>query len=416
MSDGRPAPVRRAPPAPWLALCAAVCLWVAPATSRAADLIVLPPGEAPAAWQGTLQLVGLSLGARDRAPGGEDRVIRVERTDAGWMLRAQNAAGTVRTARIAAPSTPSDREEVAFLAAALVRDLGVGSARPPPVIRLPPPPVVDARIAVSEAPPVFATPATPASPAGTAEPVDPDVASVAYAPSDLGPRSLPESAASSTATTSATWTSPVRPGAVPPLRVDVPDVLDIEPDRSTELRRQRRGPGVVTPPLTASTTLSFRIGTNPAVTQSLGWEPAKLGDRASLGIALSYTAPHQLQLGLQRTLFAYGALGSVDYALGRFTRCAAFGGASWRMFRQQRTPIREGLTPVVGASAAIRALGAGRWTWWAVAGATLDLGVTRFVLEDGTQQDLVPVDLSVAMKVRFSGARDPSGPDPTSTR
>ncbi|MEQ1503994.1 MAG: hypothetical protein ABMB14_17260, partial [Myxococcota bacterium] len=91
--------------------------------SFAADRVELPPSEAPERWATALSLAGLELvsaqsGGRPTADGAW---IRVEITSAGWALRAETADGAVRTARIAVPTTPSDREDVAYLARGLVQ-------------------------------------------------------------------------------------------------------------------------------------------------------------------------------------------------------------------------------------------------------------------------------------------------------
>ncbi len=97
--------------------------------------IQLPPSEAPAAWRDALELAGLEWGG----PGAR-LAVRVEGRQ--WVIEALAADGSVRSLQVAPPSTPGDREAIAFLARGLARELrlerdprelwALGAPPPPP--------------------------------------------------------------------------------------------------------------------------------------------------------------------------------------------------------------------------------------------------------------------------------------------
>ena len=77
---------------------------------------------------------------------------------------------------------------------------------------------------------------------------------------------------------------------------------------------------------------------------------------------------------------------------------------SYRFFRQQRTPVATGLTPVVGAELGLVAARFGRWSLAVENRGTVDLTPTRFVLEDQSVHRLSPLGLQTGLVVRFAGS------------
>lgn len=153
----------------------------------AAPTLALPPGEVVAEWEQALDAAGLKPGV-----GG----VRVE-TGAVWRLRYA-APGGERTATVVAPKTEEGREQVAILAASLMRGgsgtraagtppptstplpAAVPSPAPkPPVVRPPPTfrAVVPVAAVVASVPPpppelVAATPPAPVAPIAAPIPVE----------------------------------------------------------------------------------------------------------------------------------------------------------------------------------------------------------------------------------------------------
>src|SRR5689334_16295438 len=103
----------------------------ASAPALAGDRLALPDGERAADWQAPLAVAGLELARSDLRVTGSDKLIRIERAASGWVLRATDAVGTTRTARVPTPQTDADREEVAHLAVALARDLARTAVQAP---------------------------------------------------------------------------------------------------------------------------------------------------------------------------------------------------------------------------------------------------------------------------------------------
>jgi len=106
-------------------LCRLVCLFVASVwvgSAWAGPTIQLPDGEDLAVWGGALGLAGLVSGD-ERAP------LRLERTDEAWRIVAVAQDGRVRRVQVDVPQTGADREAVAFLARALLREVLQSSRR-----------------------------------------------------------------------------------------------------------------------------------------------------------------------------------------------------------------------------------------------------------------------------------------------
>lgn len=112
------------------------------ALALAASSLALPKGEDPAGWASALGLGDFTLGGAD---------ARVTLLDLGnhWEIRVTDGQGGVRTATVAPPRSPRDREDVVLLASSLLRPLTprdpwrVTPPPPPPVV--PPLPPLDLR-------------------------------------------------------------------------------------------------------------------------------------------------------------------------------------------------------------------------------------------------------------------------------
>ncbi len=82
----------------------------------AATPVLLPTDEAAETWVNALTMAGLRIG-----PPGDGPWVIIANTPATWVLVVRGRDGTVRRSELAPPTTPQQREELAFVAASLVR-------------------------------------------------------------------------------------------------------------------------------------------------------------------------------------------------------------------------------------------------------------------------------------------------------
>lgn len=147
--------------------------------------LVLPPTESEEEWRVPLALAGLE-------PGG-DVVVWFVPVARGWEIRVVDAGGAQRLAEVAVPYDAGTREDVAFLAASLVSDLGT---RPREVASAPLPASPARAAPQRRAPPPKAVPPPPPAPLAVAPDAPPAPAPVveAAAPPPVAPAPPPETA------------------------------------------------------------------------------------------------------------------------------------------------------------------------------------------------------------------------------
>ena len=269
------------------------------APARAEVFLVLPAGQAPASWGTPASVAGLTVAGGPRAAVGDDAVIRVEPNGAGWILRATNEAGVVRTARVAAPTTPADREEVAHLAAALARDLARPMVdRPTPAgstartTVIPPPPPSGSRRGAPPPPLVARATTPPPAPVRVdtvrVDTVRVDTVRASPIPAAAPPAPFPPPTAveeSPVGDVVASWTDLTLVGAF-----DARPAPPVTPPPSRSPRRR-----MLSPPLAAWTGAALRPDVQPAFLQTLGWEPARIGGSA-LALTVGFGGPRELRL------------------------------------------------------------------------------------------------------------------------
>jgi hypothetical protein len=151
---------------------------VAPA--RAATPVALPPGELAANWRTALELAGLTIGT---GRPGVELIIQGER----WLVIAWDEDGVARGAELSAPRTQAEREDLARLAASLVRQgtaADVAQSRAVATMPAPvPQPAPSARVAPSAR---AIRPPAPAPPIeSVADTVDGAVGSAGPPPADV---------------------------------------------------------------------------------------------------------------------------------------------------------------------------------------------------------------------------------------
>lgn len=142
--DARP-PLRMRPK--WLGLFL-VALRTANVQAAELPVIELPPGESRDAWAETLAIAGLLAEVH-----GEGPWISVRVEGSTWRLVATDASGARREVVVNAPKIESDREDVAILAASLLRPVNMAAALSKrPAVPLPAP--IPLPVAVVPLPPV----------------------------------------------------------------------------------------------------------------------------------------------------------------------------------------------------------------------------------------------------------------------
>jgi hypothetical protein len=385
-------------------------LWSAWAGER----VTLPEGEDAALWRVPFSLTGLEVVS---ASGGEAKV-HIDATASGWVLRATGADGVVRTARIAAPQTAADREEVAFLARGLMRAIEADAAAVPgPLpVKLPPPPLppppASAAVATPEAEPPVRVPSVPA-------------------PRKIGPVEVVPEGTADVPVIALTIEVEVEVTVVPsaprfdplPLRVAEPVVSAPEPvsvgGSSRRRKDRRKGVRLGVPPVGVSSGVAVRPGSQVAALFSAGMDIARIG-RAELGWDLVFMTPRGLPLepGIPRRYHALDWQLEVMTPITSWMRVGADGGGSFRWYRQQNTPITTGnmLVPVLGAKTAFGLVPVGNWAIDLIGGVQMDLMETRLVYQGGLSENLVPVEFRAEISFRWWTKGDPFAADPTSKR
>ena len=167
-------------------------MWFLLATAAAGTplIVELPPDQPAAEWAECLALAGLVSGKRGESPW-------VEIIDGGdtWTVRAHGPGQPVRELTVAEPRVPNAREDVAILAASLLRPMT--SARPatppaptpeaPPEVPAPAPKPAATRPRPATAVVVIAAPPPPEEPPAAPEPPAEPVAPVVEAPPATSP-------------------------------------------------------------------------------------------------------------------------------------------------------------------------------------------------------------------------------------
>ncbi len=315
------------------------------ATSARAQDVQLPRGEDAADWAPALDLAGLRI-ATTGAPA-------VTLTPAGtqWVVEVVDHVGRVRTAHVVAPRTPAEREEVALVAAGLVRPVRAGSAPPPPPFTLPTPPPPPPSRAASAEPLALAEEPEEAPTVPTVVVPKPREPAPSRLPSQRpdGRADLEEDLAildAAVARARPRPSAPVRPRLVFA-------VLRPEPLRSRE-------PFFIAPPLEVGLGISARPRTQAGFAVSFGMRPLRAGF-ASGGVCLGLVTPRNLRHGPQiRTMTQVEAVADAEVDLWGVS-AGPMVGIAWHAYGQQLTLVDSVLTGLVGARGAARLLWGQSW-------------------------------------------------------
>ena len=333
--------------------------------------VVLPNHEDPDAWIVPLQLAELEVADGHSLDGPH---LIFEASGVRWTVRAEDGRGQERSVQVGAPRTPQDREDLAFLARGLLRELqrqGAPDTRPTP--GMPPPP-----------PPVAAVPAPRRRPA----------------PPKVQPWELPTSE---------------RPNHYDQCeRIDVDDA-ELQQWSLSRYRGPRRRARWAMRPWFVRTGTAVHPTHQPAFVFGLGlgmlsWN----GGQADF--AMSFVAHHNLELEFFRTLHSFDFDFTVSQRLvGPFT----FGtgvGLSHRRFRQQLQAIDAHLMFVLSPHLDVHLFTTGRFAFLLEAHARVDAGSTELIRENGASEQLYPLQIQLLISTRFLGRGDLFSDLPTSNK
>lgn len=330
------------------------------AAALAAVPVLLPAGEDPALWRKPLSLAGLE-------PGAATAGAHVELKDEGsrWRLRVLDSSGLLRETTVAEPSTAEAREDIAWLAASLLKPASASSRTLPtaPGLDLPPPPP-RVRQPTPRSPPVEA----PALVERAPEPPEP----------------IPEP-------------------PIPPFAVAVPEVEPVLPPTPAPIP-------LVRPEFAVGTGVGWRPGLAPG---SVTW--LRIGPRLADVLLVGLEAGFSTRVAIT-SLDADHAVTDGDALLGAwyvgrssFPLRAGVGiGGAYRSF-SVATFEEAGVVPLLGAELGVD-LHVGNWLRIGpTAGLRYDLRAVEVAEEGGAMQTLEPyafrAGLSVAIGTQSS---DPS--------
>ncbi len=229
--------------------------------------IELPAGEEPADWEAALELAGLSLGSSTDCPS-----VRVTAETTGWRVEVCDRSGARHAAVLPPPTNPRAREDLAWLATAMLRPVARKEHSTP---RLPPAPVV-----ALNAPPAT-PPATPPVESRPAPPVPRPPAVPAGGAANPAPAAAASSVVSAPVVTAPVAAAPVSPPAptIPPaLASPVADPVAVtDPpagiDPAVVADTSVAGP-VALPPVGASRTPAMVPDSTPPAGVDLAGRPA----------------------------------------------------------------------------------------------------------------------------------------------
>lgn len=188
--------------------CALLALVLLGTAARAATPVQLPPGEPVEPWRAPLALAGLTPGS---GRPGVEILVSGDR----WVIIAWDASGVARAAELSRPNSASAREDLAWLAASLLR----GGAAPKVAQPLPMPAPVP--LPTTPAPPPPAPAAAPPKPKALAE--EPTTAEAPPPPPPPSPAPAPAVPEPSPALSPA-LTPALSPALSPPPALDEPHV------------------------------------------------------------------------------------------------------------------------------------------------------------------------------------------------
>lgn len=241
--------------------------------------IRLPPGEVPADWAESLAMAGLVASTASTGPR-----VEVVAEGSNWRVRAYDGRGATRELVVAAPRSPGAREDVAFLAASLVRPLASAAAA-----------AATAPAAAAAAPPGVAL----AAEARPTSPLPPPTAATTTAPRP--PAAPPPAAPSPETATPAPAAATATPSPAPPTEsaAPVPPAPDAAVATPTVVIEPVVDPAVVAPPagwwVGLGATGAAAVRTDSAVAPAVGGRFEAGRGRWAGTLRASWAAPATMQ-------------------------------------------------------------------------------------------------------------------------
>lgn len=157
------------------------------------------------------------------------------------------------------------------------------------------------------------------------------------------------------------------------------------------------------PPLRLETRLVLRQDMNPGTGFQIATQIVRT-ERVTSDLGLTWTLPHNLALiGPQRG--STDIEGSVDavVALSKWVAVGPVAGVSYRIYRQQWTPVDEVWVPTLGAVSRATLLAARTWRFTLTLTGTADLAQTQLVLDTQEVRTLHPFALHIGLRFHLGG-------------
>ncbi len=344
--------------------------------------VQLPEGEDPDAWAPAFDFAGLE----PNSPWAEPQ-IRVEVTAEGWILRASDGKGTVRTAKVDTPHTARDREQVALVAGGLIRALAAASAPPSTATTLPPPPPPPAL------PPPKALPAPRVLP-------PPKTRAISEPAPALAPERVSDPVSRPVANA-----APERSTAQ--IRAEHPPSYRQDLDAADKKRRGDHRNRVTMAPLDFGGGISTRGGTAAAGIATLGTRVFRQG-AWSVDINVSITTEHWIYIDGARPVFRSTDVDMIGKRrFGRFLSLGALAGLSYRTFLQDGAFLDDATLPKVGGVCSLTLVGGRWWGIRSVTKASMDLGWVDLRPATGRRGLLVPLGVQSSIAFVFGNRVDP---------
>jgi hypothetical protein len=352
----------------------------------ASPIAKLPAGEDPAQWRSAFAFAGLADDA--------EATIYIEATHTGWQVRVSTGNKTVRTANVSAPRDARGREEIALVAAGLIRDMAHASA-PPQVLAPPPPPPPPPPPKTAPHP---KAPPKPRQTPATARPIE-----AAPLPSAEPPSGVPTEAPTPPDTPEPSGASAAEEAAETDAAEDIAPIVVVDLDGPPE-RKARR---VSVAPIGMGLGLSTRPNTAPAALVFLGSRIGRSGP-FSADLNLKVLSLHSVRLEGARPVFS-GAEGHVAgvYRFNRVLSAGPLAGLSYRTFSQDNLPLEQIIMPEVGLLGSVTFLGGRWWGLRLVTQATWDVGTVRLQPAGSPEQSLSHFSVKSYFSIVFGDRVDP---------
>ena len=179
------------------------------------------------------------------------------------------------------------------------------------------------------------------------------------------------------------------------------------PDRDRHTPRVRGENGLHLLPLRLDTRAAIREGMGTGLLVELGVQLARTRSLL-LDANVAYVSPRAILVpGPARNFFAWEFGADALVPVTRWMAVGPSGGVAFRLFRQQGSAIDEAWVPFAGVRTHTTLLSARKGSLAVGLRVTVDLAVTRFVMEDSRVVGLSPVEGQLGLRMNFGHGPQP---------